>query len=153
MRIFASTFDHFINVHLECAMLRKRWPPIYFQKIRKCADALNLGNDQHCVNTNNFPSPLGKLTSAPKMTFPSSGCTMPGAWSAQASSKYTRRPATLLENVPEPPFIIFDILTVSYHHQSCLNGGRVCTQPCSTSLEASSSHQFVRPEVAEWLEM
>ena len=148
MRIFVLTSDHFINVHLECAMLRKIWPRYLF-KIRKCADALNLGNDQHCVNTNNFPSPLGKLTSAPKMTFPSSGCTMPCAWSAQASSKYTRRPATLLENVPEPPFIISDILTVSYYYQSCLHRGGVCSLPVSTLLEVSSSYDFAQPEVAE----
>ena len=153
MEIFASSLHHFFNRPLECVMLLKRMTPRSSQNILKCADALNLDNDQHCANTNNFPSPLGKLTSAPKMTFPSSGCTMPGAWSAQASSKYTSRPATLLKSVPEPPFIIFDILTVSYLYQSRFHGGCVCTLPCPITLETSSTQEFVRPEVAEWLEM
>ena len=57
------------------------------QNIYMCVDALNLDNDQHCVNKHNFPSPLEKLTSAPQMAFRSPGCTMLSAWSALANCK------------------------------------------------------------------
>ena len=58
-----------------------------------------------------------------------SACRMIGASRAPASFKYTRRPAILLENVPELPLVIFGILSVSNHYQRCLHGGGVGALP------------------------
>jgi hypothetical protein len=119
----------------------------------KCADRCKGTMLFLCFNAEMYPPPLWQLNSQYEMHFPCHACRMIGVSRAPASFKYTRRPATLLENVPELPLIIFDILSVSNHYQRCLHGGGVGALPCSTSLEASSSHEFARPEVVDWLEM
>ena len=53
-----SSFYHFIVTHLECPIPLKRRLPRSFQYTLKCTDAINLGNDQHCVNMDSFSSPL-----------------------------------------------------------------------------------------------
>ena len=70
MRIFASPLRHFFNRPPKMRNGSQEMTPISSDNILKCADALNLDNDQHCFNTDNFPPPLGKLTSVSSWTFP-----------------------------------------------------------------------------------
>ena len=116
----------------------------------KCADPLKITMAFLCANVQMYPSPF--VTGNGRHFFCHARRAL-GTSCAQASFKYTRRPAILLGSVPELPLIIPGILTVSNHYQRSLHGGGVGTVPSSTSLEASSSHEFVQPEVADWLEM
>jgi len=111
---YASPFRHFIIFHLGSAMLRKRRPPRSFQNTRKCVDRINLGNDWHHVNTNNFPSPLGKLTSAAQWTFPSSDCTHLTVESARKRPKWTRGPEKPVNIIFRSPSSIVDIFMVGH---------------------------------------
>jgi hypothetical protein len=130
MRIFASSLRHFLNRPPRMRNGSQEMTPRSSQNILKCADALNLDNDQHFFNTNNFPPPLGKLTSVSSWTFPSSGCIRLAVESAQRSSKWTRRPAELGNIVPWLSSSIVDIFMVGNHRWIDSLSVRAIEHPC-----------------------
>ena len=141
-------FSSYVTVDLkENASLQHR--PEALRIFPKCAERCKGTMVLLYFNAKIHPPPLLQLNLQYGRHFPCHACRMISVSRAPASFKYTRRPTTLLKNVPELPFIISDILSVSNHNQRCLYGGGVGALPCSTPLEVSSSHEFARPEVVD----